>query len=135
MGALSTHIRTLNVDTTLHNNELEMFFGPLEAAILRAIWAGNATSPKIWRHVRTHYLTGKTDEIAYTSITSTLTRLTERGIVKRSGDKRRYRYRCLYDTEIEFVNAGVLYVLWQLLRTFPDAFKRGILSMSQGDQE
>lgn len=67
----------------INESGVEMFLGPLEAAIVRALWAGNTRSPKIWRHVREHYATPRSEEIAYTTVTSTLHRLADRGLSAR----------------------------------------------------
>lgn len=112
---------------------IEMFIGPLEAAIMRAMWAGESTSPKIWRHVRENYKTDRSDEIAYTSVTSTLHRLAMRNMVTRSGDKRAYKYAPAYPSETAFVSRCINRAVWALLHSYAAEFRTVLHSLAQGD--
>lgn len=83
---------------------IEMFLGPLEAACMRAIWDNNRVTKKIWRYVRENYKSPHTDESAYTSVTSTVTRLFDHGYVTRVGDRHAgYTYTPVHATEADFV--------------------------------
>jgi predicted transcriptional regulator len=100
---------------------LTMFIGALEAAVLKAIWAGNSTSAKIWRYVRDNYTPTKTvDEIAYTSVTSTLGRLFTQGYLTRTGDKNTgYSYTPVCATEQEFINLHIQLAVNALFNNYP----------------
>lgn len=117
----------------INENGIEMFLGPLEAAILRAMWAGNTSSPKIWRYVREHYATARSEEIAYTTVTSTLHRLADRDIIRRGGDKRRYAYTPTFETEAKFTTACVRKTVWALLHAHAPAMREVFASLAQGE--
>lgn len=109
-------VRSLNLTA----NGLEMFLGPLEAACMRAIWADQRTTRKIWQHVRDNYKSTRTDESAYTSVTSTVYRLWEQEYLMRVGDKHAgFVYTPKWKTEAEFVNACLSRALTVLLTNYP----------------
>lgn len=122
-------VATMQIDKT----GIEMFIGPLEAAILRALWRGKQSSPTIWRDVRAAYHTPNSEEIAYTTVTSTLHRLVLRGYVRRTGDKRRYTYVPAFETETAFVHACVRSAMWALLHNHGAVLRDVLLSLAQGD--
>ena len=107
--------------TYLHVNAsgLELFLGPLEAAIMRAAWDKCHTTRRIYNHVREHYESKNTDDIAFTSITSTVFRLYDRGFLKRTGDKRRHTYIPVADTEALFVETALRLTLDRILASYP----------------
>jgi predicted transcriptional regulator len=82
---------------------LEMFVGPLEAAVLRAMWDKRQSTRAIYRHVRDHYAPENTDDLAFTSVTSTVDRMYKRGWVKKSGTRDAYIYQPKAASEAEFV--------------------------------
>lgn len=100
---------------------LEMFLGSLEAACMRAIWADWVTSHKIWQHVRENYKARRTiEEIAYTSVTTTIFRLWKMGYLTRIGDRHEgYYYTPIHATEAEFVNVHICAAINALLENYP----------------
>jgi predicted transcriptional regulator len=66
--------------------------GELEAAILRALW--DAGRPLNAAEVRDRLTSGTTQHppLAYTTVVTTLTRLKEKGALRRERDGRAYRY-------------------------------------------
>lgn len=108
---------------------LEMFLGPLEAAVMRAIWSGRVTSRPIWKHVRDHYESKKTEESAYTSVTSTITRLFRQGYITRTGDANAgYTYAPVCATEIDFVNRIVKATIEAFVESYPREFGQAIVN-------
>jgi len=113
---MADKVRALNVAA----RGLEMFLGPLEAACMRAIWANCHTSRRIWQYARDHYQTAKTEEIAYTSVTSTVYRLYTMGFLERTGDKHAgFNYTPIHTTEAAFVNAYIKQAITALLESYP----------------
>jgi predicted transcriptional regulator len=64
--------------------------GPLEARIMRAVWAGQVAEPFAVRDVRVHM-----PELAYTTVMTTLRRLADKGLLVADATlgKRAYDYR------------------------------------------
>jgi predicted transcriptional regulator len=64
--------------------------GPLEARIMRAVWAGQVPEPFAVRDVRVHM-----PELAYTTVMTTLRRLADKGLLVADATlgKRAYDYR------------------------------------------
>lgn len=122
---------TLETNKPININErgLEMFLGPLEAAVMRAIWSGRVTSRPIWKHVRDNYTSRKTEESAYTSVTSTITRLFKQGYITRTGDGTAgYTYKPLYATEVDFVNTIVKATIEAFIESYPREFGTAIVN-------
>lgn len=115
MPVTTINIRSLSID----REGLTLFIGPLEAAIMRAIWSGESTSRGVFTHVRENYTPDRSDELAFTTITSTLDRLTHRGFLTRIGDRQGYVYTPAQATEDEFVTQCVAHVLGALMEWYP----------------
>lgn len=109
---------------------LDMFIGPLEAAIMRAIWDSRRTTKKIWQHVRDHYETVNTDEISYSSVTSTITRLFDQGYLTRTGDRNMgFVYAPVETTETAFVTGHIRNAIAALIESYPR--EAGLLMVEQ----
>lgn len=108
-------IKTVSID----HEGLTIFIGPLEAAIMRAVWDNASTSRAIYRVVRQAYKPEKSEEIAFTSVTSTIDRLYERGFLTRTGDRAGYKYAPAVADEATFVMLCVTYVMQALIEWYP----------------
>jgi predicted transcriptional regulator len=108
-------IKTVSID----HEGLTLFIGPLEAAIMRAVWNNANTSRAIYRAVRDEYRPEKSEEIAFTSVTSTIDRLFERGFLTRTGDRSGYTYAPAVPDEEAFASLCVSYVLKALIDWYP----------------
>lgn len=84
-------------------NALHHFFQPLQAAVMRAVWAENYTVKAIWQHVRENYK----DTIAYGTITTTLVRLTKSGALTRFGARRDYQYAPIAPNEQAYIQLKI----------------------------
>lgn len=103
----------------LNASGLDLFLGPLESVIMRAIWEGNHETRPIWRYVRDRYTSKITEESAYTSVTTTIYRLWQMGYLTRIGDRRSYRYTSIWETEDQFVHYALQRVVGVLLDNYP----------------
>lgn len=110
-----------------------MFLGPLEAVIMQAMWEGNTTSPKIWRFARENYKTVRSEEIAYTTVTTTLYRLADRGLIIRKGDKRAYTYAPTITTEAAFIEMCIRRIVWALIRAHAPIVRKVLSTLAQGE--
>lgn len=70
--------------------------GPLEARIMREVWTGTVSSP-----FTVHDMQGRMPELAYTTVMTTLHRLTEKGMlaVEQVPGRRAYVYRAMTDPD------------------------------------
>lgn len=99
---------------------LEMFLGPLEAAVMRAVWAGAISTRGVYNAVRRVYVTEKSADLAFTSVTTTVTRLFERGLLQRKTTARvAYSYTPVYASEAEFVADCLRLVVGALVEAYP----------------
>lgn len=93
----------------IEGDGLQLFLGPLEAACMRAVWAGCTRTRTAFDFVRGKYASGKIvgDEIAFTSITTTMNHLTDIGLLERVIDphapRKRFLFTPVFLTEAEFV--------------------------------
>jgi DNA-binding MarR family transcriptional regulator len=96
----------------ISNDGLTKFFSPIEAAILRALWAEG--------EMTTSELTGKTN-IPLTSVAGTLDRLVKAGYTTRRTEKVNGRVRFMYEpvfTEEEAASEITTKILDSLVETF-----------------
>jgi len=100
---------------------LRLFLGPLEAICMQAVWAGNTGTRTIFDYVRGKYASGKIegDEIAFTSVTTTVNHLHTIGMLNRSGDRKRYTFTPTFSTEVEFVAYCLSRAFDTLLTQYP----------------
>jgi predicted transcriptional regulator len=108
-------VNVVNVST----RGIEMFFGPLEAATMRAVWSGDRTTRQIYGTVRNTYTTGRSNDLAFTTITTTLTRLLSRGYVRREYERGGFIYTPTTASEADFVYGAIDVVLDALLVSYP----------------
>lgn len=96
----------------ISNDGLTKFFSPIEAAILRSLWAEG--------EMTTSELTGKTN-IPLTSVAGTLDRLVKAGYTTRRTEKVNGRVRFIYEpvfTEKEAASEITTKILDSLVETF-----------------
>lgn len=108
-------LRRMYVD----RDALALFLGPLEAAVMRALWDKRQSTRAIYKHVLGAYTPTNSDELAFTSVTSTVDRLYKRGLLTRSGTSHNFRYSPAIATEAEFVNRCVSQAVGALLFYYP----------------
>jgi len=91
---------------------LGQVFGPLESEIMRLVWQhGQATVKQI------HRILSRRREIAYTTVMTTMSRLADKGILKRTRRGMAYIYHPTM-TKVEFDRGVLRAVLGGLLETF-----------------
>ncbi len=103
----------------LDGKGIEMFLGPLEACVMRAFWNDRRTTRHVYVYVRAHYRALKSDEIRFTTVTTTVTRLYQRGYLERGGDATMYTYTPVFASEREFVTSALTDVLTVLFTEYP----------------
>lgn len=111
-------LKTININADVDQG-IELFLGPLEAAIMRAVWAKCTQTRAIFNYVRANYEPTKTGELAFTSVTSTVDRLYRRGLLLRSGDKRTYVYAPFVPSEAAYIEICLTRALIALLDAYP----------------
>jgi len=111
-------LKTINIHADADNG-IELFLGPLEAAIMRAVWAKQCQTRAIFNYVRDNYEPTKTGELAFTSVTSTVDRLYRRGLLLRSGDKRAFIYAPFVPSEQQFIEEYLERALVALIDAYP----------------
>lgn len=114
--------------------QLDMFIGPLEAKVMRSVWAGHSTAPKVWRDIRDTHKTSVTVEIQVSTISTTLARLSHRKILTRKGNKRLYTYAPIHASESDFVKACMQQIIWALLREYPIELRETLRDLVRGDR-
>lgn len=108
-------IKHVNIDAY----GIEMFAGPLEACIMRAIWAGKRNTRAIYNYVRTNYRSERSEELAFTSITSTVDRLYKRRWLHRDGDRNMYAYTPIITSEEDFITICLQTTIAALVAAYP----------------
>jgi predicted transcriptional regulator len=88
--------------------------GPLESEIMDVVWdAGEVTVRDVHRTLNEHR------PIAYTTVMTTLGRLTDKGLLRRTEDQPAHRYSALVSRE-EYASSTVKSVVDWLVQHFPD---------------
>jgi predicted transcriptional regulator len=98
----------------LGKDGIEMFYGPLEAECLRAVWAGRKTTKAIWQWVQKHYTPQHTEVVSYTTVTTAVDRLHRKNAIVREEHKNRqraYLYQPAYKSEEAFLAAIISHVI------------------------
>lgn len=72
------------------SDDLEKILGPLEADVVRAVWAA-ATAVSV-RDVLDRLNDGRRPPLAYTTVMTVMSRLAEKGILRRHPEGRSYLY-------------------------------------------
>lgn len=115
-------VRTINLEC----NGIELFLGPLETVIMTALWEGITTSHAIWDYTLQYYQTPNSTGLSCSSVTATLYRMTLRGLITRTGDKRGFIYAPCYPDETSFIIATIVKTFASFARSYPDEFKAAI---------
>jgi predicted transcriptional regulator len=90
-------------------------FGPLETEIMRQVWQHEQVTVR-----QVHRALSRQREIAYTTVMTTMSRLAEKGILKRTRQGMAYLYRAAM-SRAEFDRMVVNAVLSGLMETFDQA--------------
>lgn len=90
----------------------EKVLGPLEAEIMHAVWG--ADNPVTVREVAEHLNSGRRKELAYTTVMTVMSRLAEKGVLRRQREGRGYRYEAAVGSA-----AGI--AVREVMRDFGDA--------------
>ncbi len=95
-------------------HSLSDVLGPLEAEIMDAVWdTGEVTVRDV------HSALNATRPIAYTTVMTTLGRLTDKGLLRRIEDQPAHRYTAIVSRE-QYAHSTVKSVVDWLLGHFPD---------------
>ena len=106
---------------------LRKLLGPLEVEIMNIIWTGRR--PYTVRQVHQQILTQR--DLAYTTVQTTMVRLTEKGILSQEpiastrGRGGTYIYTAVVN-EAAFVDHAITEVIQSLLRDYPAQVRRAI---------
>lgn len=100
--------------TARRKHSLSDVLGPLEAEIMEAVWdRGEVTVREV------HDALTDVRPIAYTTVMTTLGRLTDKGLLKRIEDQPAHRYSALLSRE-QYARSTVKSVVDWLIGHFPD---------------
>ncbi len=100
--------------TARRKHTLSDVLGPLESEIMDVVWdAGDVTVRDVHRALR------ERRQIAYTTVMTTLGRLADKGLVKRTEDQPAHRYSARLSRE-EYARSTVKSVVDWLVSHFPD---------------
>jgi predicted transcriptional regulator len=111
----------------IHQQGIDIFLPPLEKAILRVMWGMQAhkyhvTIRKVYNVLCQEYKTQHGTPPAYTTILATMTRMSTTGLLhKHNQGTEGYTYSCVYDNEMQFINARVFDVIKCMLTNFAGA--------------
>jgi len=97
---------------------LEKLLGPLEARIMPILWRRERSTVK-----QVHRLLAPQHDIAYTTVMTTMSRLAEKGILRRHREGLAYVYAPAISEE-EFIAQMVEQVMESLLRDYPSYVAR-----------
>lgn len=93
-------------------NEIEKVVGPLEAEILNAVWGSDGTVTV--RQVVERLNAKRPKPLAYTTVMTVMSRLAEKGVLRRQREGRGYLYEAVADSA-----AGI--AVQEVMRDFGDA--------------
>ena len=88
--------------------------GPLESEIMDVVWGAQEVTVR-----DVHRTLNETRPIAYTTVMTTLGRLTDKGLLRRVEDQPAHRYSALVSRE-EYASSTVKSVVDWLVQHFPD---------------
>ena len=86
--------------------DLEKILGPLEAEVMRAVWA--ARGPVSVREMLERLNEGRKPALAYTTVMTVMARLAEKGILKRRAEGRSFLYEATARDAAEIAVRGVV---------------------------
>lgn len=105
-------------------DELEKILGPLEAEVMRALWA--AKRPLSVRGVLERINQKRDQKLAYTTVMTIMTRLVEKDILRRHKEGRGYAYEPVAADPAAIAVRGVM-------RDFGDAAMAHFVEEAKGD--
>jgi predicted transcriptional regulator len=107
-------------------DELERLLGPLEADVVRAAWA--AGGPVSVRDLLDRINKRRRKPLAYTTVMTVMSRLTEKGVMTRAKHGRGYLYEPVAEDPAGLAVRGVM-------RDFGDAAMAHFVEEARGDPE
>jgi predicted transcriptional regulator len=105
-------------------DDLEKLLGPLEAEVVRAAWA--AGGPVSVRDLLERVNAGRSHPLAYTTVMTVMSRLTEKDVLRRRKEGRGYVYEPVADDPAALAVHGVM-------RDFGDAAMAQFVEEARGD--
>ncbi len=91
---------------TARGGDLEKLLGPLEADVVRAAWA--AGEPVSVRDLLERVNKGRSPQLAYTTVMTVMSRLTEKDVLRRRKQGRGYVYEPVADDPAALAVRGVM---------------------------
>lgn len=88
------------------SDDLEKILGPLEAEVVQAVWA--ASAPVAVRQVLEKLNRRRSPTLAYTTVMTVMSRLAEKGILRRRAEGRGYLYEAIARDAAEIAVRNVL---------------------------
>ena len=101
-------------------------FGPLEAAVMEAVWAAGA--PVSVREVMGRLNTGRAEPLAYTTVMTVMSRLAEKGALARSPARRGYAYEATASDQ-----AGI--AVQNVIRTYGEEAMAHFVEQARADPD
>lgn len=99
---------------------MEKFVGPLEAQVLQILWNNSPITAK-----RLQYFLNQKKKYAYTTVTTVLTHLVQKGFLAREKSSHSFIYRPIISCE-DFLEMAVGKIISELNRDFSDITSRVI---------
>jgi predicted transcriptional regulator len=106
------------------DDELEKLLGPLEAQVMRAMWA--AKRPVSVRDLLERINDGRAQQLAYTTVMTVMSRLVEKDVLRRHKEGRGYVYEPVADDPAGIAVRGVM-------RDFGDAAMAQFVEEAKSD--
>src|SRR5258708_7742472 len=108
------------------DDDIDKVLGPLEAEVMRAMWAGKG--PRSVRDVLERMNEGRAKPLAYTTVMTVMARLAEKGVLRRELDGRGYVY------EAAVFDAAAIAVR-SVMRDFGEAAVAQFVDEAQADPQ
>jgi predicted transcriptional regulator len=108
----------------LEGDGLDKVLGPLEAEVMRAAWA--AGRPVTVRDLLVRLNDSRSEPLAYTTVMTVMSRLVEKGIMRRRREGRGYLYEPTVDDAAGIAVHGVM-------RDFGDSAMAQFVEQARGD--
>ena len=105
-------------------DELEKLLGPLEAEVVRAAWA--AGEPVTVRQLLERLNSGRSQQLAYTTVMTVMNRLADKGVLRRHKQGRGYLYEPVASDSAGLAVRGVV-------RDFGDAAIAHLVDEAKSD--
>jgi predicted transcriptional regulator len=107
-------------------DELSRVLGPLEAEVMRVMWAAKVETPLSVRAVLEVLNRGREPQLAYTTVMTVMSRLADKEVLRRERDGRGYVY------EPAVADAAAIAVR-NVVRDFGDAAVVGLVDQARAD--